>query len=42
MKCGATKKLIDSCVGIHPTTAEDCIGLKFTKEKDGDVKKGSC
>ena len=27
MKCGLTKKLLDSCVGIHPTTAEECIGL---------------
>ena len=27
MKCGVTKELLDSCVGIHPTIAEDCIGL---------------
>ena len=42
MQCGATKEMVDSCVGIHPTIAEDCIGLKFTKERDGDVQKGSC
>ena len=27
MKCGMTKDQLDSCVGIHPTIAEDCIGL---------------
>jgi len=42
MKCGMTKDQLDSCVGIHPTVAEDLIGLKFTKEKDGDVQKSGC
>ena len=42
MKCGMRKEQLDSCVGIHPTVAEDCIGLKFTKEKDGDVQKSGC
>jgi len=42
MKCGMTKAQLDSCVGIHPTTAEDCIGLKYTKENDGDVTKSGC
>ena len=42
MKCGMTKKQLDSCVGIHPTTAEDCIGLKYTKERDGEVTKSGC
>ena len=37
LKCGMTKAQLDSCVGIHPTTAEDLIGLKYTKEEDGDV-----
>jgi thioredoxin reductase (NADPH) len=27
MKCGMTKEMLDSCVGIHPTVAEDMIGL---------------
>ena len=27
MKCGMTKEQLDSCVGIHPTVAEDLIGL---------------
>lgn len=42
MKCGMTKEQLDSCVGIHPTVAEDVIGLQYTKEKDGDVQKSSC
>jgi len=42
MKCGMTKKQLDSCVGIHPTTAEDCIGLKYTKEEHPDVSKTGC
>lgn len=43
MKCGMTKEQLDSCVGIHPTAAEDIIGLTMTKEKDGDnVQKGNC
>jgi len=42
MKCGLTKKLLDSCVGIHPTTAEECIGLQFTKEDNPDAQKAGC
>ena len=42
MKCGLTKELLDSCVGIHPTIAEDCVGLKFTKEDNPDAEKGGC
>lgn len=42
MKCGATKDQVDSCVGIHPTTAEDVIGLALTKEENPDAKKGGC
>ena len=42
MKCGVTKELLDSCVGIHPTMAEDMIGLKFTKEENPDASKGGC
>lgn len=42
MKCGVTKELLDSCVGIHPTIAEDCIGLQFTKEDNPDASKGGC
>ncbi len=42
MKCGVTKELLDSCVGIHPTVAEDCIGLQYTKEDNPDAEKGGC
>jgi thioredoxin reductase (NADPH) len=42
MKCGVTKEQLDSCVGIHPTIAEDCIGLRFTKEDNPDAEKGGC
>ena len=42
LKCGMTKAQLDSCVGIHPTIAEDLIGLTKTKEIDGDVEKGGC
>jgi len=37
-----TKEDLDSCVGIHPTIAEELIGLQYTKEKDGAVKKTAC
>jgi len=43
MKCGVTKQQLDSTVGIHPTAAEDVIGITTTKEKDGeDIQKTSC
>jgi len=42
IKCGVTKELLDSTVGIHPTVAEDMIGLKFTKEEQPDAKKSGC
>jgi len=42
MKCGLTKEQLDSCVGIHPTIAEDAIGLTQTKEENPDADKGGC
>jgi thioredoxin reductase (NADPH) len=42
INCGMTKQQMDSCVGIHPTVAEDSIGLEFTKEEHGEVEKTSC
>ena len=42
IKCGVTKEILDSCVGIHPTIAEDCIGLQYTKEENPDAAKGGC
>lgn len=42
VKCGMTKEQLDSTVGIHPTVAEDCIGLKWTKEEKPDATKSGC
>lgn len=41
-KCGMTKEQMDSVVGIHPTAAEDCIGLHLTKEENPDAEKSGC
>jgi pyruvate/2-oxoglutarate dehydrogenase complex dihydrolipoamide dehydrogenase (E3) component len=41
-QCGLTKKNLDKCVGIHPTVAEDCIGLTFTKESNPNASKSGC
>jgi len=37
-----TKEQMDSVVGIHPTCAEDCIGLTITKEENPDAEKTGC
>jgi len=42
VKMGMTKDQLDSTVGIHPTVAEDSIGLKYTKEDWPDAKKTGC
>ena len=42
IKMGVTKAQLDSTVGIHPTVAEESIGLKFTKEDNPDAKKSGC
>lgn len=42
MKCGATKEQFDSCIGIHPTTAEEITTLKFTKEENPEAAKTGC
>ena len=42
IKCGVTKAQLDSTVGIHPTVAEESVGLKFTKEDNPDAKKSGC
>lgn len=39
---GMTKKQLDKCVGIHPTVAEDSIGLEFTKEDNPNASKSGC
>lgn len=40
--CGLTKKKLDKCIGIHPTVAEDSIGLKKTKKDDPNATKTGC
>ena len=42
MKCDVTKEQLDSCVGIHPTIAEDVIGLRYYKEENPDAAKSGC
>ena len=42
MKCGLTKELLDSCVGIHPTIAETYVGLHKTKALEPDATKSGC
>jgi thioredoxin reductase (NADPH) len=42
MKCGISKSVLDSTMGIHPTIAEDCIGILTTKENNANPVKGSC
>jgi len=42
MKMGMTKEQLDSCVGIHPTVAEELVGLTLTKEANPDATKSGC
>ena len=42
LKCGLTKAILDSTIGIHPTVAEDLVNLRITKESGEDAKKGGC
>ncbi len=42
MQCGVTKKQWDLTVGIHPTCAEELLGLKDTKSSNPGAKKTGC
>lgn len=42
MKCGITKATMDSTIGIHPTIAEECIGVNTKKDGKTSAVKGSC
>lgn len=42
MKCGVTKLELDETIGIHPTIAEEMVGLSVTKRMDPDAAKTSC
>lgn len=42
MKCGATKKVFDDSLGIHPTIAEEFTTLSVTKSSGKSEKKPGC
>ena len=42
MQLGMTKEQLDNAVGIHPTIAEDMLGLVYTKEEKPIVSKEDC
>ena len=33
MKCGATKKQLDSCIGVHPSSAEELVTMRTITRK---------
>lgn len=41
-QCGMTKKQLDACVGIHPTVAEECVGLTYDKDEFPLASKEGC
>ena len=42
IKVGVTKEQLDSCVGIHPTVAEEVTGLYIDKDEEPEPVKSSC
>lgn len=42
IKCGLTKDLLDECIGIHPTIAEEVTNLHTSKDDDANPVKSSC
>jgi len=42
LRAGATKKMFDSAVGIHPTCAEEITTLKVTKRSGESPEKTGC
>ena len=42
MKMGVTKKIWDSTVKIHPTCAEELIGIENKKSENTEAKAGGC
>lgn len=42
MKCGLTKDILDQCVGIHPTIAEEVTDLTKDKDTNPEATKTSC
>lgn len=42
LKAGATKRIFDQTVGIHPTCAEEFTTLKVTKASGAAPEKTGC
>jgi pyruvate/2-oxoglutarate dehydrogenase complex dihydrolipoamide dehydrogenase (E3) component len=42
MKSGLSFKSLIDTVGIHPTSAEEIVGLSITKSSGGDAAAGGC
>jgi len=42
MKSGLTKEVLDSTIGIHPTSAEIFTTLSITKRSGGDLEQNGC
>lgn len=42
MKSGMTKEVLDSTIGIHPTSAEIFTTLSITKRSGGDLEQNGC
>jgi len=42
MKCGLNKEKLNETIGIHPTVAEEIIGLKYTKKENPDATRTGC
>lgn len=42
LKCKATKAMLDTVIGIHPTTAENLVGLTITKASGEDASAKGC
>jgi pyruvate/2-oxoglutarate dehydrogenase complex dihydrolipoamide dehydrogenase (E3) component len=42
MKSGLSFKSLTDTVGIHPTSAEEIVGLSITKSSGGDAAAGGC
>jgi len=41
-KAGLTKDILDECIGIHPTTAEEVTDLHIDKAVNPNPIKTSC
>lgn len=42
IKAGLTKDVLDQCVGIHPTVAEEMTDLHIDKDEEPNPIKTSC